>query len=52
MVLAKQLSFSEIPTEQQNLPIVFLLITAKVKKTKCMETKWPPILELALVLVD
>ena len=30
---------------------IFLLITAKVKKTKCKDPKWSPILVLFMVLI-
>ena len=38
---------SENPAELTNLPN----ISANHKKTKCMDAKWPLILELAMVLV-
>ena len=46
------LSFSKLQLNSKigHICLVFLLIMAKVKKTKCMDPKWSPILELALAL--
>ena len=45
--------FSEIPAELENFANLpnLLNISANHKKTKCMDPKWLPILELTMVLV-
>ena len=50
-LLKKTIEISEIPAELPTLLNLIDISANRKKKTKCMDPKWSPVLELALVLV-